>query len=103
VKLAAHCVTEAGARNAAMAGVDSIEHGFMMSDSVLELAKQNNVVLVGTDFTREYLQEYGQDAESAGRGYVRSLDASAEPTGSASSRPFGSDAAIFDVEGRASR
>lgn len=99
VKLAAHCVTEAGARNAAMAGVDSIEHGFMMSDSVLELAKQNNVVLVGTDFTREYLQEYGQDAESAGRGYLRSLDRIRRAYRIGVEQAFGSDV-IFDVEGK---
>jgi imidazolonepropionase-like amidohydrolase len=51
LKLAAHCWTEQGARNAAAAGVASIEHGFRMSDEALQLAKKNNVVLVGTDFT----------------------------------------------------
>src|SRR6185369_15840347 len=50
-KVAAHCMTEQGARNAALGGVASIEHGFRMSDEALELAKKNNVVLVGTDFT----------------------------------------------------
>ncbi len=50
-KLAAHCWTEAGARNAAEAGVDSIEHGEMMTNEDLQLAKKNHVVLVGTDFT----------------------------------------------------
>jgi imidazolonepropionase-like amidohydrolase len=53
VKVAAHCMTEQGARNAAEGGVDSIEHGFQMSDEALLLAKKNNVVLVGTDFTLE--------------------------------------------------
>ncbi|NDD62808.1 MAG: amidohydrolase family protein [Acidobacteria bacterium] len=99
VKLAAHCVTEAGARNAATAGVDSIEHGFMMSDSVLELAKQNKVVLVGTDFTKEYLQEYGQEAETAGRGYARSLDRIRRAYRIGVEQAFGSDI-IFDVDGR---
>ena len=51
LKLAAHCWTEQGARNASAAGVASIEHGFRMSDETLQLAKKNNVVLVGTDFT----------------------------------------------------
>ncbi|MGA9997108.1 MAG: amidohydrolase family protein [Pyrinomonadaceae bacterium] len=49
-KLAAHCWTHAGARNAAEAGVDSIEHGPAMTDEDLELAKKNKVVLVGTDY-----------------------------------------------------
>jgi imidazolonepropionase-like amidohydrolase len=53
MKLAAHCWTHAGAHNAAEAGVDSIEHGFRMTDEDLELAKKNNVTLVGTEFTEK--------------------------------------------------
>jgi len=53
VKLAAHCWTHAGAHNAAEAGVDSIEHGFKMTDEDLELAKKNHVTLVGTEFTEK--------------------------------------------------
>jgi imidazolonepropionase-like amidohydrolase len=51
LKLAAHCWTHAGAHNAAEAGVDSIEHGQMMTNEDLQLARKNHVVLVGTDFT----------------------------------------------------
>ena len=51
LKLAAHCWTHPGAHNAAEAGVDSIEHGEMMTNEDLQLAKKNHVVLVGTDFT----------------------------------------------------
>ncbi len=50
-KIAAHCWTHAGAHNAAEAGVDSIEHGQMMTNEDLQLAKKNHVVLVGTDFS----------------------------------------------------
>jgi imidazolonepropionase-like amidohydrolase len=53
VKLAAHCWTHPGAHNAAEAGVDSIEHGFQMTDDDLLLAKKNNVTLVGTEFTEK--------------------------------------------------
>jgi imidazolonepropionase-like amidohydrolase len=53
LKLAAHCWTHAGAHNAAEAGVDSIEHGFKMTDDDLQLAKKNNVTLVGTEFTEK--------------------------------------------------
>ncbi|HEV1994491.1 MAG TPA: amidohydrolase family protein [Candidatus Acidoferrum sp.] len=53
VRLAAHCWTHAGAHNAAEAGVDSIEHGFKMTDDDLQLAKKNNVTLVGTEFTEK--------------------------------------------------
>lgn len=59
VKLAAHCWTEAGAHNAAEAGVDSIEHGEMMTNDDLALAKKNHVVLVGTDFPADQAAESG--------------------------------------------
>jgi imidazolonepropionase-like amidohydrolase len=59
LKLAAHCWTRAGARNAAEAGVDSIEHGQMMTDDDLRLAKKNHVVLVGTDFTEFAARQNG--------------------------------------------
>ena len=51
MKVAAHTVTERGFHIAAAAGVASIEHGFVASDESLELARQNGVVLVGTDLT----------------------------------------------------
>lgn len=50
LKLAAHCWTRAGAHNAALAGVASIEHGFDFTDEDLAIAKKNGVVLVGTDY-----------------------------------------------------
>jgi imidazolonepropionase-like amidohydrolase len=59
LKLAAHCWTRAGAHNAAEAGVDSIEHGEMMTNEDLQLAKKNHVVLVGTDFTESAARESG--------------------------------------------
>ncbi|HYG10020.1 MAG TPA: amidohydrolase family protein [Pyrinomonadaceae bacterium] len=65
LKVAAHCMTEQGARNAALGGVASIEHGFTMSDEALELAKRNNVVLVGTDFTVPAAEALGLSPEVA--------------------------------------
>ena len=65
LKVAAHCMTEQGARNAAEGGVASIEHGFRMSDETLQIAKQNNVVLVGTDFTLEAALLLGLPPETA--------------------------------------
>lgn len=60
LKVAAHCWTHQGAHNAAEAGVASIEHGFKMTNEDIELAKKNNVVLVGTEFTAQAAQEIGQ-------------------------------------------
>jgi imidazolonepropionase-like amidohydrolase len=50
LKVAAHCATQPGARNAIEGGVASVEHGFWMDDETLRLAKTKGVVLVGTDF-----------------------------------------------------
>jgi imidazolonepropionase-like amidohydrolase len=59
LKLAAHAWTGPGAHNAAEAGVASIEHGRIMSDDDLRLAKKNNVVLVGTDYLAVYEDKAG--------------------------------------------
>jgi imidazolonepropionase-like amidohydrolase len=58
LKVAAHCVTEEGARSAVEAGLASIEHGFEMSDEILAQAKRNGVMLVATDFTQEIMDLY---------------------------------------------
>jgi len=50
LKLATHAWTGPGAHNAVEAGVNSIEHGYTMSDADLKLAKKNNVALVGTEY-----------------------------------------------------
>ena len=58
LKVAAHCWTEAGARNAAEAGVASIEHGVAISNEALEIAKRNGVALVPTPFTETDAREF---------------------------------------------
>lgn len=59
LKVAAHCMTEHGARNAIEGGVASIEHGFRMSNETLQFAKSRNVVLVGTDFPEKSAEFLG--------------------------------------------
>jgi imidazolonepropionase-like amidohydrolase len=51
MKVAAHCWTRQGARNAAEAGVASIEHGVEIDDETLDIAKSKNIALVPTPFT----------------------------------------------------
>ncbi len=58
LKVAAHCWTEAGARNAAEAGVASIEHGVAISNEALAIAKRNGVTLVPTPFTETDAREF---------------------------------------------
>ena len=59
LKVAAHAWTGPGAHNAAEAGVASIEHGRIMSDEDLRLAKKNSVVLVGTDYLAAFEDKAG--------------------------------------------
>lgn len=61
MKVAAHCWTGPGAHNAAEAGVASIEHGRIMSDEDLEIAKKNNVALVGTEYLALQYDKTGHD------------------------------------------
>jgi imidazolonepropionase-like amidohydrolase len=64
-KVAAHCQTQEGARRAARAGVASIEHGWVLEESDLELLKKNGVVLVSTDFPVPVLEASLLDRERA--------------------------------------
>ena len=49
VKVAAHALTEKGARIAIEGGADSIEHGYIMSDELLKMTKEKGIVLVGCE------------------------------------------------------
>jgi imidazolonepropionase-like amidohydrolase len=60
MKVAAHCWTEQGTRNAILGGVASIEHGPDMPDDLLRLAKEKGVYLVGTELTETPLYEPGE-------------------------------------------
>lgn len=57
--VAIHAYGGEGARNAILAGADSIEHGFNLSDELLQLMKEKGTVLVGTDFPYEHLAAIG--------------------------------------------
>ncbi|HUE10512.1 MAG TPA: amidohydrolase family protein, partial [Steroidobacteraceae bacterium] len=49
------------AENAIEAGVDSIEHGFELSDAQLKRMKDKGIFLVGTDFPRAHLDIIGDE------------------------------------------
>jgi imidazolonepropionase-like amidohydrolase len=73
-RVAAHCVTRQGARNAAAAGVASIEHGWQLGDEEFALMKQNNVALVSTDFTLKYLEALGHPADAARLNHAQKVE-----------------------------
>jgi imidazolonepropionase-like amidohydrolase len=73
LKVAAHCWTEAGASNAAEAGVASIEHGVAISNDALAIAKRNRVALVPTPFTETDAREFrtpGANRQVNERGFI---------------------------------
>jgi imidazolonepropionase-like amidohydrolase len=97
LKVAAHCATERGARNAAEAGVASIEHGLQMSDETLQLAKRNNVVLVGTEFTVKLAEYLGLPPAQAKEFHANYVDRLKRAYKIGVPMVYGSDA-FFDVE-----
>ncbi len=51
VRVAAHAIGDAATRTAAQAGVDSIEHAYVVPDDVLKLMAEKGIFLVPTDGT----------------------------------------------------
>lgn len=59
ITVAVHVSGGEAARNTILAGADSIEHGFDLSDELLTLMKEKGTVLVGTDIPEEHLKQMG--------------------------------------------
>jgi imidazolonepropionase-like amidohydrolase len=53
LKVAAHATDDKAVRIAAEAGVDSVEHGYKVSDDVLRIMAQKHIFLVPTDHTSQ--------------------------------------------------
>ena len=98
MRVAAHCLTERGARNAAEAGVASIEHGLRMSDETLAVAKRNGVVLVGTDFPEKTANYLGVGPEFAKAFHAMFLDRLRRAYRAGVTLAYGTDA-FFAVPG----
>ena len=59
VPVAVHVYGGEALDNAIEAGVDSIEHGFFLTDAQLKKMKEKGIALVGTDFPRAHLDIVG--------------------------------------------
>jgi imidazolonepropionase-like amidohydrolase len=59
ITVGVHVMGGQAARNVIMGGADSVEHGFDLSDELLQLMKEKGTVLVGTDFPLEHLKAMG--------------------------------------------
>jgi len=54
------------ARNVILGGADSIEHGFQLSDELLQLMKEKGTALVSTDFPEDHLKLMNMNEETDG-------------------------------------
>lgn len=52
-----HVMGGEAARNVILGGADSIEHGFYLSDELLQLMKEKGTWLVGTEFPQAHLEQ----------------------------------------------
>jgi len=99
VKVAAHVQTGPGAHAAIEGGVASIEHGWVLSDEDMALAKQKGIVLVSTDFTVASLIADGMDADAARRSHDRYVVRLKRAWAAGLDVVFGTDV-MADVKGR---
>ena len=54
IAVSVHVFNDEPAKNVILGGVDSIEHGFYLSDDVLRLMREKGTVLVSTDFPADH-------------------------------------------------
>jgi imidazolonepropionase-like amidohydrolase len=99
IKVAAHVQTERGARAAIEACVASIEHGWVLTDEDLALAKKNGVVLVSTDFTVAELLADGMEPDAAKRTHEKYVARLKRAWAAGVDVVFGTDV-MSDVKGR---
>jgi imidazolonepropionase-like amidohydrolase len=98
LKVAAHCVTDAGCRNAAQGGVASVEHVWNVNDDTLKIIKQSGAVFVPTDEIERHGAE-GVPDERAQEKYRRHLERlkHAHALGLTQTMAYGTDTA-FDID-----
>jgi imidazolonepropionase-like amidohydrolase len=60
--VAAHAEGNPGIMNALLAGVDSVEHGFYVTDEEIKMMKEKNVYLTPTLVSAWCIAEYGKDS-----------------------------------------
>lgn len=63
-KVAAHAIGDDATRIAADAGVDSIEHGYVIPDDVLKTMAAKHIYLVPTDYPAEFYLQLGSSASA---------------------------------------
>ncbi|MER2563112.1 MAG: amidohydrolase family protein [Myxococcaceae bacterium] len=70
VKVAAHCVQAEAAERAVAAGVDSIEHGYELSDATLAAMAKRGIALVPTDYPASFYELFAPQKPPEARAKV---------------------------------
>ena len=99
VKLTCHVMGGKAALNVIMGGADAIEHGFDLSDSLLQLMKDKGTYLVGTDLAFENIYAYGGDSLSAKKVTEGIIDRLKRAYRIGTKMAFGTDV-IIDLPGK---
>ncbi len=80
IPVTAHATYDESARDAVLAGVNGIEHGYVLSDSTLELMAKRGTYLVPTDVTKEQAMILvdgvgmkGKEAENYANSFLKSV------------------------------
>ena len=70
LRVAAHAVADRSVRDAALAGVDSIEHAYSVSDETIQLLKEKNVTVVPTLLSSDAFERYMEISGETDKGAV---------------------------------
>ena len=99
LKLTCHVFEGEPARNVIMGGADAIEHGLFLSDSLLQMMKDKDMFLVGTDLAFNNFYAYGLDSASAKQITDAVLDRLKRAYKIGTKMAFGTDV-IIDLPGK---
>jgi len=72
-KVAAHAHSDKGIIAAANAGVDSIEHGALMTDKAIEVLAKNGTWLVPSTYKLDYMSAEGEGADKIRESFVKKV------------------------------
>ncbi len=99
--VAVHAGGKEAARNAILAGAESIEHGTNLSDELLRLMKEKGTFLVGTDFPEEHLKVMSPNSTRDQKAQAeRIIDRLRRAHKIGVKMAFGSDVVIETFEGK---
>jgi len=71
LRVAAHAVSEKSIRDAALAGVDSIEHAYSLSDETIQLLKEKNIFVVPTLMSSDCFARYMEISGEADKDVIK--------------------------------